>query len=88
VQMAWKIHEPQILTEPSRGDIFPARYDPAPMVPHVSVAVAGYRWRVRPCHVGVVHAGTGVVRAARVDSVVHARCRNLSGGVRTLPGYL
>ncbi len=88
VQMAWKIHEPQIFTEPSRGDIFPARYDPTPVVPPLPSTIGG-RWGwVRPCYGGVVHAGYRAVWAARVDSVVLARCCRVSGGVRTLSGYL
>jgi hypothetical protein len=77
-----------ILTESPRGQVFPARDDPAPVVPHVSVAANRHRWRVHACDVGVVHAADYVLRAARVIPMVRTWCRCMSGGVRTLPGHL
>jgi hypothetical protein len=77
-----------IFSESPRGQVFPACYDPAPVVPHVSVAFAGHRWRVHTCDVGVVHAGSGVVRLARVDYMVSAWRGVMSRGVLTLPSYL
>lgn len=77
-----------IFSESPRGNKLPARYDPAPVVPPISVAFVGYWWRVHHVDGGVVHAADSVLRVPRVDSVVHARCRNLSRGVLTLSIYL
>jgi hypothetical protein len=81
-------HDASIFSESPRGQVFPACYDPAPVVPHVSVALVGHRWRVHACHVGVVHAGSGVVRLARVNYMVPTWRGGMSRGVLTLSSYL
>ena len=52
------------------------------------VAPGSYWWRVHCLDGGVVHAASGLVRVARVDIVVLTWRGCMSGGVRTLSGYL
>ena len=77
-----------VFSESPRGYVIAARDDPATVVPPLPLAIGGHRWRVRPCNGGVVHAAYRVVRVPRVDSVVRTWRRCMSGGVRTLSGYL
>lgn len=77
-----------IFSEAPRGQVFPACYDPAPVVKAVSVAFVGHWWRVHACDVGVVHAGSGVIRLVRVDYMVSTWRGGMSRGVLTLSSYL
>jgi len=77
-----------IFSESPRGQVFPARDDPATVVPPVSVATGRYWWRVHHCNGGMVHAHYRVVRVPRVNSLVPTWSRRMSSGVRTLPVYL
>jgi len=77
-----------IFSESPRGQVFPASYDPAPVVPPIPRTTTNGWWRVHACDVGVVHAGSGVVRLARVDSMVLTWRGCMSRGVLTLSSYL
>jgi hypothetical protein len=77
-----------ILTESPRRHVIAASHDRPPVVPPISVAFVGHRWRVRHVNGGVVHAASGLVRVPRVDSMVHTWRGGMSRGVRPLPGYL